>query len=108
MAKETKTKKEKVVDLKPKAEKITTDELTQLQSTVRTIDRITIDIGRLEVQKHAFMIGMQNTQETIENMRKDFLANYGTDNVNIQTGDIAYAPETPETSETQENGEVNS
>ena len=29
MAKETKTKKEKVVDLKPKAEKITTDELTQ-------------------------------------------------------------------------------
>jgi hypothetical protein len=34
--------------------------------------------------------------------RTDFMKAYGTDNVNIQTGEIAYAPEP------QENGEVNS
>jgi|TARA_R110000824_G_scaffold277941_1_gene466131 hypothetical protein len=110
----TKTKgtNSKIKELKGiKPEKITDDELTQLQSTVRTIDRITIDIGRLEVQKHGLMVGMQKTQEGIESIRKDFLATYGTDNVNIQTGDIAYAEETPETTQTPEiieNGEVNS
>ena len=110
----TKTKgtNSKIKELKGiKPEKITDDELTQLQSTIRTIDKITIDIGRLEVQKNSLMMGMQSTQESVERMRKEFLATYGTDNVNIQTGDIAYAEETPETPETPEiieNGEVNS
>ena len=101
----TKTKKEKVIDLKPKAEKITETELNTLQATVRTIDRLTADIGRLEVQKYAIMRAMDKTQETIETLRTDFMASYGTDNVNIQTGEIAYTPETPTP---QENGEVNS
>ena len=101
----TKTKEEKVIDLKPKAEKITETELNTLQATVRTIDRLTADIGRLEVQKYAIMRAMDKTQETIETLRTDFMANYGTDNVNIQTGEIAYAPEAPTP---QENGEVNS
>ena len=101
----TKTKKEKVIDLKPKAEKITETELNTLQATVRTIDRLTADIGRLEVQKYAIMGAMKKTQETIETLRTDFMANYGTDNVNIQTGEIAYAPEAPTP---QENGETNS
>jgi len=101
----TKTKgtNSKIKELKGiKPEKITDSELEKLQSTVRTIDRLTIDIGRLEIQKYAAMVAMQTVQAEIENARKDFLANYGTDNVNIQTGEIAYTPET------QENGEVNS
>ena len=101
----TKTKKEKVIDLKPKAEKITDTELNTLQATVRTIDRLTADIRRLEVQKYAIMRAMNKTQETIETLRTDFMTNYGTDNVNIQTGEIAYAPEAPTP---QENGETNS
>ena len=101
----TKTKKvEEVIDLS-KPEKITDTELNTLQATVRTIDRLTADIGRLEVQKYAIMNAMNKTQETIETLRTDFMAAYGTDNVNIQTGEIAYAPETPTP---QENGEVNS
>ena len=93
----------KIKELKGiKSEKITDSELEKLQSTVRTIDRLTIDIGRMEIQKHAIMTAMEKVQGEIETLRKDFLAKYGTDNVNIQTGEIAY------TSETQENGEVNS
>ena len=105
MATKTKIKKvkeEEIIDF-TKPEKVTDKELETLQSTVRVVDRLTIDIGRLEIQKHSLMIGMQKSQETIEGLRKDFLAVYGTDNINIQTGDIAYAPETPET---QENGET--
>tara|TARA_R110001583_G_scaffold19096_3_gene75171 strand:+ start:1088 stop:1393 length:306 start_codon:yes stop_codon:yes gene_type:complete len=101
MATKTKKVKEEVIDL-AKPEKITDSELSQLQSTVRTIDRLTADIGRAEVQKYAIMRAMEKTQGTIETMRTDFMKVYGTDNVNIQTGEIAYAPEP------QENGEVNS
>ena len=109
MAKETKTKetkevKEEVIDF-TKPEKVTDKELEELQSTIRSIDRLTIDIGRIEIQKYGLMVAMQKIQAEIETKRTDFLTKYGTDNVNIQTGEIAYAPETPET---QENGEVNS
>jgi hypothetical protein len=102
MAKNT-TKKIKELKIE-KPEKITDAELNTLQATVRTIDRLTADVGRMEIQKHAMMKAMEKTQETIETMRTDFMKTYGTDNVNIQTGEIAYASETPET---PENGEVN-
>ena len=110
MTKETKTKekKEELVDLTPKPEKVTNEELEDLQAVIRSIDRLTIDVGRIETQKFALMTAMQKVQAEIEEKRTEFLAKYGTDNVNIQTGEIAYAPENPETSETPENGEVNS
>ena len=93
----------KIKELKGiKSEKITDSELEKLQSTVRTIDRLTIDIGRIEIQKYAVMRAMEKVQAEIEALRKDFLASYGTDNVNIQTGEIAYAEET------QENGQAES
>jgi len=94
-------KKEKVVDLKPKAEKITDEELNKLQGTVRSIDQLVLDIGRLELQKHSMLATMDKYNEGIERLRQDFIENYGTDNVNIQSGVIAY----PE--ENKEDGEVN-
>ena len=100
MAKNT-TKKIKELKIE-KPEKITDAELNTLQTTVRTIDRLTADVGRIETQKYALMKAMEKTQQTIETMRTDFMKTYGTDNVNIQSGEIAYAQETPE------NGEVNS
>tara|TARA_R100000995_G_scaffold10860_2_gene4475 strand:- start:5 stop:298 length:294 start_codon:yes stop_codon:yes gene_type:complete len=96
------TKKEKVLDLKP--ERVSDEELVKLQSTIRTIDRLTSDVGRIEVQKYAALVAMQKVQGNVDEMRTEFMNKYGTDNINIQTGDIAYTPE--ET--TKENGEVNS
>ena len=98
----TKKKEEEVIDF-TKPEKITDAELSQLQSTIRTIDRLTADVGRMETQKYAMLVGMQKVQTNIDDMRKTFMNTYGTDNINIQTGEIAYAPE--ETA--KENGEVN-
>jgi hypothetical protein len=46
---------------------------------------------------------MEGVQGNIETMRKSFIEKYGTDNVNIQTGEIAY-PE--ETIDPKENGET--
>tara|TARA_R100000231_G_scaffold27751_2_gene24744 strand:+ start:803 stop:1096 length:294 start_codon:yes stop_codon:yes gene_type:complete len=88
-------KKEKVIDF-TKPEKITDEELVKLQSTIRTIDRLTADVGRVEVQKYAALVAMQKVQANVEEIRTEFVNKYGTDNVNIQTGEIAYAPEKEE------------
>ena len=94
-------KKEEVVDLKPKAEKINEEELGRLQNTIRTMDRLTSDIGRLEMQKYTVMASVEQVQEQIKGLREEFMKTYGTDNVNIQTGELAYPKEE------KENGEAN-
>ena len=99
-----KTKKEEIIDF-TKPEKLSDEELVQLQSTVRTIDRLTADVGRMETQKYAMLVAMQKVQANIDEMRREFMNKYGTDNINIQTGEIAYSPEEEENS--IENGEVN-
>ena len=48
-----KKKEEKVVDLKP--QKITDEQLTQLQKVVSAINKLQFDIGTAEVQKHGLL-----------------------------------------------------
>ena len=96
------TKKEKVVDLKPN--KLNEEELNELQATIRTMDKLTDDKGRLEIQKWAAIQAIQKTQDNIQKLRKDFTEKYGTDNINIQTGEIAPLNSEPKL---EENGEVN-
>ena len=45
-------KKEKVLDLKPKVEKISDKHLADLQKVVNTINAIQFNIGKIESQKH--------------------------------------------------------
>ena len=94
----TKTKKEEVIDF-TKPEKINEEELTRLQNTIRTMDRLTADIGRIEMQKHSVMSNVDQVQLQIQGLREEFMKTYGTDNVNIQTGELAYP-------NSEENGEV--
>ena len=113
MAKKETIKKEKLVDLTPKKEKITDTELNRLQSTVKTVDHLVTDIGQLELRKFSLMKAMDKVQNDLEILRKEFQDSYGTDNINIQTGAIAYPeknqtpnPEENPTQITQENGET--
>ena len=48
-------KKEKVVDLKPKAEKVTDEQLKQIQSVVNRINNAQMSIGQLEARKHQLL-----------------------------------------------------
>ena len=79
MAKRKTPKTEKVIDLAPKAEKISEQELSKLQATIGTIDKLTIDVGRMEVQKYGLMKAMENMQQNVETIRKEFNDKYGTD-----------------------------
>ena len=94
----TKTKKmEKVIDLKPKAEKITNEQLKKVQDTVNGINRGQLEIGGLEVKKHEMMHGIAGLRDQLTALQSEFETEYGTFDINIQDGTINYP----------ENGEVN-
>ena len=95
MAKRKTPKTEKVIDLTPKAEKITDSQLNKVKSTVRTMDQITMELGRIDIQKHGLLRGLENVQTELDVLRGEFNKQYGTDNINIQDGTIAYPPENP-------------
>ena len=95
MAKRKTPKAEKVIDLTPKPEKITAVQLNKVQSTVGTMDQLTMELGRLDMQKQGLIKGMENIQTELDLLRQEFKKEYGTDNINIQDGTIAYPPENP-------------
>ena len=91
MAKRKTPKADKIVDLKPKAEKITDTQLQNVQTTVRTMDHLTMELGRIDVQKYGILKGIENVQAELDLLRQEMKKEYGTDNINIQDGTINYS-----------------
>ena len=86
-------KKSKTVDLKPKADKISEEQLTQLQNVVSTVNKLKFDIGTVEVQKHNLLHGVFEANNRIIEIQNKFQEEYGTYDVNIQDGAINYKDE---------------
>ena len=82
--------KEKVIDLKPKAEKITKEELAKLQNVVNRINANQFKVGQLESQKHEMLHQHSQLQGQVMKMQQDFSEKYGTFDVNIDDGSINY------------------
>tara|TARA_R110000765_G_scaffold327610_1_gene418719 strand:+ start:194 stop:523 length:330 start_codon:yes stop_codon:yes gene_type:complete len=103
----TKTKgtNAKIKELKGiKPENITEQELAQLQSSIKTIDKLTNEVGSIEVRKHSLMRAMESIHSRLEALRVQLEKEYGTDDINLQDGKITYPTQPqPQT----ENGEVN-
>ena len=89
----TKTKKEDMVDLKPKAEKITDEQLKRVQETVNNINKFQIELGMLETKKHSMLHHVASMQEKLTVMQDEFVKEYGTADINIQDGTINYKNE---------------
>ena len=83
-------KKEKVIDLKSKPEKITDEQLEKVQNTVNTINRAQMEIGRLETQKHNLSHQVAGLQDELKLIQDELEKDYGTVNVNIEDGTIQY------------------
>tara|TARA_Y100000004_G_scaffold30986_1_gene32375 strand:+ start:28 stop:309 length:282 start_codon:yes stop_codon:yes gene_type:complete len=81
-------KKEKVVDLKPTPEKITDEQLSNVQDIVSKINQGQMEVGRLETNKHSVMHQIVVLQEALQKLQKELEDEYGKVNVNIQTGEI--------------------
>ncbi len=88
-----KKKKEEVVDLKP--EKITPEQLSNVQNTVNAINRSQMELGMLETRKHMMLHDIASVQEKLTVMQAEFEKEYGTFDINIQDGTINYKEDEP-------------
>mgnify|MGYP003142320008 CR=1 FL=1 len=82
--------KEKVIDLKPKAEKITEKELKRLQEVVNRINATQFRVGQLEAQKHEMLHQHSQLQGQVMKIQEELNSTYGTFNVNLEDGIINY------------------
>ena len=85
--------KEKIVDLKPKAEKITEEQLETVQKVINGINRGQLEMGSLEVKKHEMLHGISTLRDELAKLQSDFQKEYGTTDINIQDGTINYPKE---------------
>ena len=85
-----KTKKEEIVDLKPKAEKVTDKQLEDIQKIVNNINMSELEIGRIETRKHRFLHSIAILNDKLTLMQSEFEKEYGSSDINIQTGEIKY------------------
>ena len=86
-----KRKTPKVKDLRP--EKISEEQLKNVQKTVNGINRAQLEIGSMEVKKHELMHSVAALRESLVLLQDKFQEEYGTYDVDIQTGAINYPEE---------------
>lgn len=81
-------KKEELVDLKPKADKISDEHLKELQEVVNIVNNLQFKIGQLEGQKHNLLHELGLSQKKIIDMQDTFSKEYGTFDINVTDGTI--------------------
>ena len=83
----TKTKVSKKLS---KPEKITNEELNKIQNLIDSANGVQMQVGKIAVQKHFMLSQIHVIQNQITSFREELKKNYGTDDVNIETGEINY------------------
>ena len=86
-------KKEKVVDLKP--EKISEEELKELQNVISAINKLKFDIGVMEAQKFGALQALSQGTDVLASAQAKLQESYGTININVQDGTINYKEDEP-------------
>ena len=86
-------KKEKVIDLKPKVDKVSDKHLSDLQGIVNNINSIQFNIGKIEVQKHKLLHELATVQDNITMLQDKMTKEYGTFDINIDDGTINWPKE---------------
>ena len=82
------TKKEELVDLKPKADKISEEHLKEMQEVVNVINNMQFKVGQLEGQKHSLLHELGLSQKKILDLQYMFSKEYGSYDINIKDGTI--------------------
>jgi len=86
--KKTNTKIKELKGIKPEA--ITEDQLAKVQKIVSNINNSKMELGSIEMQKHALMHQVNAVQEELGSLQNDLQEQYGTVDINIQDGTINY------------------
>ena len=80
--------KEKTVELKPKAEKISQEHLEELQKIINTITKLQYEIGKTEGIKHNQLHELGMMQQEVIKMQNTLKKEYGNFDVDIKDGTI--------------------
>ena len=84
----------KIKELKGiKPEKITSEQLEEVQTLINDINRSQMELGQMETRKHAMLHHISSLQEAVGVLKEEFEKDYGTSDVNIQDGIINYPKE---------------
>ena len=87
----------KIKELKGvKPEKVTTEELQELQNVAGRFDAFHLEIGRLEATKYRYLISVDGLQNTMRELQVKLENKYGDVDIDVRDGMIKYP----------ENGEV--
>ena len=85
--------KEKMVDLKPKVDKISDEHLKELQGIVNIINNVQFNVGKIEVQKHNLLHELSLSQNKIVEIQNKLSKEYGSYDVNVIDGTINWPKE---------------
>ena len=96
----TKTKgtNSKIKELKTeKPEKVSQKQLDSIQRIVNKLNQAQMNIGQLESRKHQVLHMIAGTNDELTLLQDELDKEYGTNDVNIETGEINYPKENGET-----------
>ena len=86
-------KKMKAKDLR--AASIKDEQLKELQQVVSAINKLQFDIGTMEAQKHEALHALFQGRDKLNNVQAEMEEQYGTNDINIQSGAINYKIDEP-------------
>ena len=95
----TKTKgtNSKIKELKvEKPEKVSSEQLESIQRIVNKINSAQMNIGQLEVRKHQALHFLAGVNDELALLQGTLEKEYGTNDINIETGEINYVKENGE------------
>jgi len=71
-----------------KPTKISNDHLSKMQNIINNLNRGQMEIGSLETKKRAILDHVVTFQNELVKLQEELKKDYGTDNINIHTGEI--------------------
>ena len=77
-----------------KPTKISNEHLNKMQDIINNLNRAQIEVGSLETKKHALLHHVSSIQDSLAEMQENLKKEYGTDDINIHTGEINYNEQT--------------
>ena len=85
-----KRKTPKVKDLKVKADKLEEQELDNLQTLVKSIDALHLNIGRTRAAEHSMLHTLAGKQDEVKLMQANLQDKYGDADIDVRTGSLKY------------------
>tara|TARA_R100001082_G_scaffold5559_1_gene3801 strand:- start:146 stop:430 length:285 start_codon:yes stop_codon:yes gene_type:complete len=86
-------KKEKVLELKERKEKVSKKHLDEMIAIANKINALQFNIGRLESQKHKILHELALGNDTIAMVQDKMMKEYGTYDINLTDGTINWPKE---------------